>query len=153
MDPFPRNHPAAKPKLLDQVRSELRKRHYSHRTEEAYISWIRRFICFHKVRHPSSMGRPEVEAFLSFLATDRNVAASTQNQASGLCCSFTGAFCGPAWTGWTTWCGRKSRNACPSSSHTGKSWTSSGISTGRTGSRQCSCAARGCAFSNASACG
>ena len=83
MDPFPRNHPAARPKLLDQVRSELRKRHYSARTEEAYISWIRRFIRFHEVRHPSSMGRPEVEAFLSYLATGRNVAASTQNQTLG----------------------------------------------------------------------
>lgn len=83
MEPFPRNYPAVKPKLLDQVRSELRKRHYSPRTEEAYISWIRRFIRFHEVRHPSSMGRPEVEAFLSFPATDRNVAASTQNQALG----------------------------------------------------------------------
>lgn len=83
MDPFPRNHPAAKPKLLDQVRSELRKRHYSPRTEEAYISWIRRFIRFHEMRHPVSMGRSEMEAFLSFLATDRNMSASTQNQALG----------------------------------------------------------------------
>jgi len=77
MDPIPRNHPADKPKLLDQVRSEIRKRHYSPRTEEAYISWIRRFIRFHEVRHPASMSRPEVEAFLSSLATDRNVSAST----------------------------------------------------------------------------
>jgi integrase len=73
----------AKPKLLDQVRSELRKHHYSRRTEEAYISWIRRFLHFHRMRHPAQMARPEVEAFLSFLATDRNVAALTQNQALG----------------------------------------------------------------------
>ncbi|HBX42781.1 MAG TPA: integron integrase [Deltaproteobacteria bacterium] len=81
MDPFPRNHPAAKPKLLDQVRSGLRKRHYSRRTEEAYVSWITRFIRFHRVRHPAEMGKTDVEAFLSHLAIDRKVAASTQNQA------------------------------------------------------------------------
>jgi integron integrase len=73
----------ARPKLLDQVRSELRKRRYSKRTEEAYLAWIRRFIHFHGIRHPVSLGKPEVEAFLSSLAVDRNVSASTQNQALG----------------------------------------------------------------------
>jgi len=70
-----------KPKLLQQVRQELRVRHYSLRTEEAYLQWIRRFILFHGKRHPDQMNQPEVEAFLSYLATERNVAASTQNQA------------------------------------------------------------------------
>jgi site-specific recombinase XerD len=72
---------APKPRLLDQVRSEIRLRHYSLRTEEAYTDWIRRYICFHDKRHPNQMGLAEVEAFLSHLAVERRVAAATQNQA------------------------------------------------------------------------
>src|SRR5262245_49146331 len=72
---------APPPKLLDRVRNELRLRHYSYRTEQAYLSWIRRFILFHGKRHPSSMGEVEVTHFLSHLATERRVSASTQNQA------------------------------------------------------------------------
>jgi integron integrase len=71
----------AKPKLLDQVRDAIRTRHYSHRTEEAYVGWIRRFILFHQKRHPTEMGKAEIEQFLTALAVKRNVAASTQNQA------------------------------------------------------------------------
>jgi len=70
-----------KPRLLDQVRSELRLRHYSLRTEEAYIQWCKRFILFHNKRHPRELGAPEITAFLTWLATERNVASSTQNQA------------------------------------------------------------------------
>lgn len=70
-----------KPRLLDQVRERIRYRHYSIRTERAYVGWIRRFILFHGKRHPVSMGATEVEAFLSYLANHDNVAASTQNQA------------------------------------------------------------------------
>lgn len=73
--------PSRPPKLLDQVRSCIRTRHYSRRTESAYVDWIKRFILFHGKRHPREMGKAEVEAFLSNLAVDRNVAASTQNQA------------------------------------------------------------------------
>jgi integron integrase len=75
--------PAAnpKPKLLDQVRQAIRKRHYSDRTEKAYIHWIKRFIFFHDKRHPLDMGETEIGQFLSSLATDRRVSASTQNQA------------------------------------------------------------------------
>ncbi len=69
------------PKLLDQIRVRMRTMHYSLRTEQSYLQWIKRFIVFHGKRHPSEMGIAEVEAFLSSLATDRNVAASTQNQA------------------------------------------------------------------------
>jgi integron integrase len=69
------------PRLLDQVRARIRARHYSHRTEESYTRWIKRFIFFHNKRHPRQLGAPEVEAFLSGLATVRNVSASTQNQA------------------------------------------------------------------------
>ena len=69
------------PKLLDQVRTCLRVRHYSYRTEKAYAYWIKRFILFHHKRHPNEMGAPEVTAFLSHLAVDKSVAAATQNQA------------------------------------------------------------------------
>lgn len=69
------------PRLLDQVRQALRLRHYSRRTEEAYLLWVRRFVLFHGKRHPRDLGPAEVERFLGHLATQRNVAASTQNQA------------------------------------------------------------------------
>ncbi len=72
---------AEPPKLLDRVRIAIRTRHYSPRTEEAYVMWIRRYILFHGKRHPSSMGADEVNAFLSHLAVDRTVSVSTQNQA------------------------------------------------------------------------
>ncbi len=69
------------PKLLDQVRDALRLKHYSYRTEESYVSWIKRFILFHHKRHPQDMGSAEVQAFLTHLAVEQRVAASTQNQA------------------------------------------------------------------------
>jgi integron integrase len=70
-----------KPRLLDRVREEIRSRHYSRRTEKAYVAWIRRYIFFHGKRHPLEMGGPEVSKFLTSLAVDGQVAASTQNQA------------------------------------------------------------------------
>lgn len=69
------------PKLLDRVRSRLRFRHYSIRTETAYMGWIRRFIHFHGKRHPAEMDKADVEAFLSALAVEHDVSAATQNQA------------------------------------------------------------------------
>lgn len=69
------------PKLLEQMREKLRVKHYSIRTEEQYLQWVRRFILFHRKRHPRDMGGPEVEAFLSRLATHGHVSASTQSQA------------------------------------------------------------------------
>ena len=69
------------PKLLDRVRDAIRTRHYSRRTEEAYAYWIRRYIVFHKKTHPASMGAPEISAFLTWLAVQQHVSASTQNQA------------------------------------------------------------------------
>ncbi len=69
------------PKLLDRVRGAIRARHYSRRTEEAYVAWIKRFIFFQNKRHPSAMGAQEVNAFLTSLAMDRHVSASTQGQA------------------------------------------------------------------------
>lgn len=68
-------------KLLDQVRDALRTKHYSFRTEESYIEWIKRYIMFHGKRHPKDMGVEEVKAYVTYLATERQVAASTQNQA------------------------------------------------------------------------
>src|SRR5256712_12256571 len=68
-------------KLLDQMRDVLHTQHYSIRTEDAYVDWAKRFILFHQKRHPKEMGRVEIEAFLTHLAGDRHVAASTQNQA------------------------------------------------------------------------
>lgn len=72
---------ATAPRLLDQVRICIRARHYSLRTEEAYVQWVRRFILFHGKRHPRELGADEVTAFLSHLAVGRQVSASTQNQA------------------------------------------------------------------------
>jgi integron integrase len=69
------------PKLLDQLRIAIRTRHYSVRTEQSYVDWARRFILFHDKRHPKDMGASHVEAFLSYLAVQRKVSASTQNQA------------------------------------------------------------------------
>ena len=71
----------SQPRLLDQMREVLRLKHLSYRTEEAYISWVRRFILFHDKRHPKDMGAAEIRAFLSYLATHEHVAASTQNSA------------------------------------------------------------------------
>ena len=68
-------------RLLDQVRDQIRIKHYSIRTEQAYTSWIKRFILFHDKKHPKEMGKQEIEVFLSHLAQNLNVAASTQNQA------------------------------------------------------------------------
>jgi integron integrase len=72
---------APKPRLLERVREDIRARHYSRRTEKAYVHWIKRYIFFHGKRHPAEMGAPEVTAFLTSLAVHDKVAASTQNQA------------------------------------------------------------------------
>lgn len=69
------------PRLLDAMRQRIRVLHYSLRTAQAYVDWARRFILFHGKRHPREMGAPEVTAFLTHLAVDRQVSASTQNQA------------------------------------------------------------------------
>ena len=84
--PYPRAtikekfHPKS-PKLMDQVREVLRYHHYAIRTEEAYVRWILQFIRFNNKKHPKEIGKVEIEQFLSHLAMDRKVAASTQNQA------------------------------------------------------------------------
>jgi integron integrase len=69
------------PRLLDRVRHEIRRRHYSRRTEKAYVCWIRRYVIFHGKRHPNDLGAAEVTSYLSHLAVAEQVSASTQNQA------------------------------------------------------------------------
>jgi Phage integrase, N-terminal SAM-like domain len=71
--------PVPGPKLLDRVRWHLQVKHYSPRTEKAYIDWIRRYILFHRKRHPEDMGEEEIAQFLTHLAVEKHVAASTQN--------------------------------------------------------------------------
>lgn len=78
---IPPDLPPSNPKLLDRVRDVIRRKHYSFRTEQAYTDWIRRFILFHGKRHPSEMAETEVTQFLTHLAREGKVAASTQNQA------------------------------------------------------------------------
>ena len=68
-------------KLFEQVRQLARVKHFSYRTEQCYLHWIERYIRFHGIRHPNTMGAPEAEAFLTHLAVAGNVSASTQNQA------------------------------------------------------------------------
>ena len=78
--PLPAQRARNKPKLLDQVRDVIRRKHLSIRTEQAYVDWIRRFILFHDKRHPREMAEAEVTEFLTYLAREGRVAASTQNQ-------------------------------------------------------------------------
>ena len=78
MDAYLKNKP---PRLLDQIRTVIRRKHYSIRTEQTYVDWTKRFIFFHQKRHPKEMGKREITLFLNHLAVDRKVAASTQNQA------------------------------------------------------------------------
>lgn len=77
----PQNSLPTPKKLLDQVRDAFRLKHYSYRTEQAYTDWIKRYILFHQKRHPKEMGAAEILAFLTHLAVERNLSASTQNQA------------------------------------------------------------------------
>ena len=81
METSPRYNQKKPRKLLDQVRDIMRLKHYAFSTERTYTSWIKRFIFFHDKKHPKDMGEPEVEAFLTWLAVEKTVSKSTQNQA------------------------------------------------------------------------
>ncbi len=110
----PRDQPgrATQAATLDRVRAALRTRHYSRRTEEAYVAWIRRYILFHRKRHPAEMGAAAITRFLSSPAVDGKVAASTQNEAlSALLFLYRDVW---SWTcpGWTGSYGRSARNDC-----------------------------------------
>src|SRR5262245_13844173 len=76
-----RDEPHRRLSLIGRLRDRLRTRHYSRKTEAAYLAWVRRFVVFHGRRHPHTMGAREVAAYLSHLATERRVGAATQNQA------------------------------------------------------------------------
>jgi hypothetical protein len=78
MDPRP---PLRSNRLLDQLRERIRYDHYSLKTEQSYVQWVRRFVHFHGLRHPKEMGGSEVEAFLAHLANARQVSPSTHHQA------------------------------------------------------------------------
>lgn len=80
-DPISAPVKGAPPRLLEQVRNAIRRLHYSYRTEQAYVHWITRYIWFHGKRHPAELGAPDVTAFMTHLAREREVSASTQNQA------------------------------------------------------------------------
>jgi Phage integrase, N-terminal SAM-like domain len=97
------------PRLLDQVRDRIRRKHYSIRTEQAYVDWIRRFVLHHNKRHPRDMGAAEVEGFLTHLAVAKGVSASTQTRPRARSCSAAGASAGRAGLtadGWTHRLGR-----------------------------------------------
>ena len=81
VDPSDDPPPALRPRLLDALREQIRYRHYSQRTEEAYVHWVRAFIHFHDRRHPADLAQAEVEAFLTWLASERQVAPGTHRQA------------------------------------------------------------------------
>jgi len=111
------NHLRHRVRLLDQVRHILRLKHYSYRTEQCYVAWIERYLRFCKGagdwRHPSTLGATEVESYLTYLAADRHVSASTQNQAlNAVVFLYRGR---PAAGGWATSppCGRSAVAARP----------------------------------------
>jgi integron integrase len=81
LSPSSPDSPNKAKKLLDQLRDAIRAKHYSYRTEQTYIDWCKRYILYHNKRHPAEMGIPEIQAYIVHLATDQQVAASTQNQA------------------------------------------------------------------------
>ena len=100
MDTHEESPPA--PRLLDQVRERIRVLHYSIRTEEQYVQWIRRTILFHNKRHPTELGEAHLEAFLFKLAVDMKVAASTQIKPRARFCFCTGRSCARRSDGWGT---------------------------------------------------
>jgi hypothetical protein len=104
------------PRLLDRVRAALRTRHYSPRTEKAYVGWIRRFIIFHGKRHPDVLSEQEIAAFLSSLADPGRVSASPRIKHSLRSCSFTRSSLAVSLPGWATWFTPNVRSACLSSS-------------------------------------
>jgi hypothetical protein len=140
---------APRPRLLDRVRDAVRARHYSIRTEEAYIGWIRRYIRFHSKRHPDEMGEPEINAFLTYLAVAQRVGAATQNQALAALLFLYRRVLGKEMAAPGPSCAPNARRACPPCSRAPRSerfspaWTAH-----RSSSRSFSMAA-GCACSSA----
>jgi hypothetical protein len=102
-------------KLLDRVREVIRLKHYSRHTEDAYVTWITRYLFFHDTRHPEDMGAADIEAFLTHLAGQQKVAASTQTRPSAPCCSSTATCLDSHSTGPSTPSEPASPDACPRS--------------------------------------
>jgi len=102
-----------RPRLLQRVHEAIRVRHYSRRTEEAYVHWIKRLIYFHGKRHPETMGEAEVTAFLNHLAVERHVAAATQNQALSAILFCIARCWGASCPGWTGCSGPRARPEFP----------------------------------------
>ena len=106
-----------KPKLLDQVRDAIRTRHYSYRTEEAYVGWTRRFILFHGKRHPADMGKAEIEQFLTALAVERQRQRLDAEPGTGRgAISVPGGWGAAIRAGLMTWCAPSDPSGCLSSS-------------------------------------
>jgi site-specific recombinase XerD len=104
-------NPNSPPGLIQRYREELQARHYARRTVKTYEQWLRRFLRFHGMRHPREMGSAEVNAFLTHLAVEAQVSASTQNQAlSALLFLYRKCWSG-IWI-WREWCVPASLNGC-----------------------------------------
>jgi hypothetical protein len=123
-----------RPRLLDRVRDAIHSRHYSRRTEKAYVGWVRRYILFHGKRHPAELGAAEVTAYLSSLAVQDKVAASTQNQALSALLFLYRVVLERDLPWSTTWSAPGARPGFPWSSPARRCGPSSGSSTGRSGS-------------------
>ncbi len=100
-------------RLLDQLREQIRYLHYSLRTEEAYVYWVKKFIHFSSLRHPRDMGQVEVEVFLTYLATQRKVSVSTHRQALSALLFCTKKCWGSHYRGWMRWPALCPRSAFP----------------------------------------
>ena len=96
--------------LLGRLREVIRYKHYSIRTEQSYVEWVRRFVSFHGRRHPREMGAEEVRAFLGYLAVELKVAASTHQQALSALLFLYREVLGSIYPGWPIWIGQKSRS-------------------------------------------
>jgi hypothetical protein len=103
-----------KPRLLDRVREAIRTRHYSRRTEKAYVAWIRRYIFFHGKRHPADMGAAEITRFLTSLAVEGGSRHRRRTRHSARSSFSTATFLSRRSPGWTTLSMRNARTTCPS---------------------------------------
>ena len=104
--------PPNPPRLLDRVREAIRLRHYSPRTEDAYVGWIRRFIFFHGVRHPAEMGAAEINHFLTDLAVTATSVPQPRTRRSLLCCFSTKRSCRSPWNRFKASCGPTGPAGC-----------------------------------------
>jgi len=101
-----------KPRLLDQVRDTIRRKHYSIRTEQSYIDWIKRFIYFHDKQHPRDLNESHITEFLNFLAVQKKVASSTQNQALCALVFLYKEVVKKSWLNLRTWCMPSAQAGC-----------------------------------------